>query len=1213
LSTSNGSNPGDSSGTHVDFGEPTIEFKPDSDNPADLEATIIGVSPSQTVPDRNLQEAQFRATGQFIGRFEIRQRLGQGSYGVVYRAYDPVLDRDVALKVPRFVSSDPSEIEYFFREAKAASRLRHPNIVAVFESGRAEGDYYIATEFVEGEPLADHIAKGRPSIGSAVEWVRELADATAYAHSEGIVHRDIKPGNIMIGRSGRPQLMDFGLAKRQTGQDDTSDEGIVIGTPSYMSPEQARGDVHLTGPLSDQYTLGVVLYELLTGRKPYTGQTHSVVTRVSDLHVSPPSPRSIDPSISRDLEACCLKAMEKSPERRYADAHEFATDLRRWLAGTPVHARPISNAERLWRWCLRNRAVASLAAIVALLLIGGSITATVAAFRFRNLAERERIAAKNAEAALVDMYTNSGLVASELGDPAQAVLWFATAAWQARDDRPRRDANRIRVRNWCRQVPLPVAALPHTERVKEFFFHPGGRYVMTLAYSRKCIVWDLETARPIELPAEIQEASAVAWSPNGQWLAVGTNDRIVLSSFPEGQERQEVPHTGSLLALEFSGDGRYLAIGGDAARVWNLETHEFASPPLVHPQPVARLVFNTRGDRLVTACQDAQVRVFAVGGDEPKTEPLYSPLPHLGRFGNPVDQLRPLLVGDDRGLITLSATREITWWNSETGEQLRLIPTEQAVLNLTRSADGQRFIACCFKTALLWDVASGEAVDDSILHANFIYSAAFSRDGREVVTASADRRVGLWNSETGDPLGQMLAHQAEVDLVAFAPDGERFAAVQIDGLVRVWELPHKESSFVQQVAIPANESYVTISPDGQLMTPSGWNHGRDLRTVQFYDVATGKPQPMAVTPAGVVNKVALSPDGTRFVTLSSLPANARRPPNPSLLSNEPGVVEIWNRQTGKRTIEPLQTPSEPMGAAWSPDGKSLVVICGNGQILVIDSESGTTRHECDQGASVLLAYMVRDWIGMAPDGRTFATWGMGSLVRVWETSTGRLLYERKHDQPCHDVRFSRDGDLLASMSMDGTATVGQSQTGEVLARLPHPDWVFTAAFSRDGRWLLTACRDRMARLWDWKRGVLICPAMEHKDEVFGVAFADDERAILTCCRDHSAQFWDSFTGKPVARPIKLPGPVFQVATTPPESRYAVYAGRTPSLSVVRLQDVFKPVAEQIDAEQLRTLSEITAGQRVHERGGVVNLTTREWLDRWESFHKQHPHFSEHFR
>jgi hypothetical protein len=288
-----------------------------------------------------------------IGRFELRATLGQGAFGRVYRAYDPQLDRQVALKVPRFAPDRPDLVDRFLGEARAAARLRHPNIVAVFESGQADGEFYIACEFVEGTSLSTRLARQRPDFNQAARWVRQLALAVAYAHAEGIVHRDIKPANILLDREGRPLLADFGLAKRLGEEAQRTADGTVLGTPAYMAPEQARGDLASVGPLSDQYSLGVVLYELLTGQRPFGGSPHEVLAQVT--REEPPPPRRLNPRVPLDLEAICLQAMAKESGRRYASAALLADDLGRFLAGEPIRARRPGARERAARWLWRRR------------------------------------------------------------------------------------------------------------------------------------------------------------------------------------------------------------------------------------------------------------------------------------------------------------------------------------------------------------------------------------------------------------------------------------------------------------------------------------------------------------------------------------------------------------------------------------------------------------------------------------------------------------------------------------------------------------------------------------------------------------------------------------------------------------------------------------------------------------------------------------------
>jgi eukaryotic-like serine/threonine-protein kinase len=292
-----------------------------------------------------------------VGHFVLQRLLGQGSAGEVWLADDVNLNRQVALKLPR--SLDPEMVGLLF-EAKTAASLRHPHIVSVYEVGEEAGQVFIATEYIDGLTLRDFLTAGKPAVSRTVDLLMRIAQALHYAHQHGVVHRDVKPANILLNKEGEPYVTDFGIAKRLNAEATISSDGQVIGTARYMSPEQAAGRTKETDSRSDVYALGVMLFEMLTGEAPFRGNVRAIL----DQKVShdPPSPRTYDRGLPKDLETICLKCLEREPQKRYQSALELAEELRRFSIGEPIRARPISRVERVWRWCRMRPVVAGLLA-----------------------------------------------------------------------------------------------------------------------------------------------------------------------------------------------------------------------------------------------------------------------------------------------------------------------------------------------------------------------------------------------------------------------------------------------------------------------------------------------------------------------------------------------------------------------------------------------------------------------------------------------------------------------------------------------------------------------------------------------------------------------------------------------------------------------------------------------------------------------------------
>jgi serine/threonine protein kinase len=387
------------SGVAPDDQAATLQF------PSPADATLDPNDPRARAYREAAQRAAREAAGTKFGDYQLLEPIARGGMGVVYKARQRKLNRIVAIKmILAGQFADDTDVQRFYAEAEAAAALSHPNIVAIHEIGEVDGQHFFSMDYIEGQSLAALVQESPLPPRRAAELLATIAEAVQFAHDRGIVHRDLKPSNILLDASQRPLITDFGLAKQVTGQSQLTMSGAIVGTPSYMPPEQAAGKGDEVGPWSDLYSLGAILYEMLTGRPPFRAATPFETIR-QVLHTEPLSPRLVNPGVPRDLETICLKCLQKERSRRYASPQELADELRRFLRGEPIQARPIGQLGRLWRWCRRNPITASAIAAVQLMLVVTALATSYSAIRMMQASAIERQSLRDQMQAVNDLFT----------------------------------------------------------------------------------------------------------------------------------------------------------------------------------------------------------------------------------------------------------------------------------------------------------------------------------------------------------------------------------------------------------------------------------------------------------------------------------------------------------------------------------------------------------------------------------------------------------------------------------------------------------------------------------------------------------------------------------------------------------------------------------------------------------------------------------------
>jgi len=1038
-----------------------------------------------------------------IPGFEIERELGRGGMGVVYLARQVELNRLVALKmILSGIHAGPQELTRFRTEARAAAQLQHPNIVQIYDVGEAEGRPYLALEYVPGGSLAARL-QGQPwSPRDAARLLEILARAIQHAHSRGVIHRDLKPANILLANDPTvkpaeaklrtssallppltPKITDFGLAKHLSDEEKPTGptrSGAVVGTPSYIAPEQASGKTRRVGPAADVYSLGAILYELLTGRPPFRGET-ALDTVLQVLTDDPVPPRQLQPKIPRDLETICLKCLEKDPRKRYHTALDLAEDLHRFREGLPIQARPTAAWQRAWKWAKRKPALTLLIlGAISAVIVGFAISVKVnielqaAADRERELArqadlqrqiaEQQRQRAQEEKARADDLRRQAeteALLARRSNYALQLAQVFALSEQDPRQatlllDDPKRCPPELRDFTWgylrrlCRRERTPLQG--HLIGVSAVAFSPDGSWLASAGWDRAVKIWQprLGSAPWAAITLHDGLITSMAVHPAGQLLATTSDDHTVrlwslarpvmplpfggswLLPWPVIRERAllTAPHSRGARAVAFSPDGKRLATAGyeGTIKIWDLDSLSEQKTLRGHEGEVWALAFSPDGQLLASGGQDRLIHLW-----------------DLRRIDDSADDPR---IDSLRG-------------------------HEDAVTALAFSPDGKTLASgggFDDQSLRLWDLTRRRERHRLRGHSRAVYAVVFAPDGQAVATGSADGTIRLWDPTTGRQRTVLQGHPAQVHCLAFAPDSRFLASGGADRVIRLWDLDeHREET-----------RNINVNGIGliRLMPETFQVVFTDQASVQIWD-GTAPPR--------------LLPDGQMAADLLATSSHA------VAAMDRNGALRFWRVGQRPRLYSGLAR-QDIRSLALAPDGERVVLGLQNGQVRIVDLENGTNVALPGSHRGPVTA------LAVSADGRSIASGGDDRLIHVWTDGQQQVLRGAGH--PLRALAFSPDGTRLASGSLGGVVRLWDWKSGQSLAdKTGHTDTVTCLAFSPDGQTLASGGEDRTIKLWDAQTGHERLSLTGHTDALVDLVFASDGTALASLSVSGGLKVW----------------------------------------------------------------------------------------------------------